>query len=166
MATIQISGAVLAARTTPIVAALNVWSRLEPLPLSSDLGVALQASIADPCWFLARQYQFAEFQGEDAGSPIDVRVEGEIANLSRYLAGQIDANAAKRASDYLSSDVPLEVQVEREPSRSTHMRFAIDAGAHWLRMLRFAGLANAAQAFRSAYPVTLPAPRDPDFDDA
>ena len=166
MATIQISGAVLAARTTPVIAALNVWSRLEPLPLSSDLGVALQASIADPAWFLARQYQFAEFQGEDAGSPIDVRVEGEIANLSRYLAGPIDANAAKRATDYFSSDVPLEVQVEREPSRSTHARFAIDAGAQWLRMLRTAGLTNAAHAFRSAYPVTLAAPRDPDIDDA
>ena len=166
MAAIQISGAVLAARTNAIIPALNVWSRLEPLPLSSDLGVSLQAAIADPCWLLARQYQFAEFQGEDAGTPIDVRVEGEIANLSRYLSGPIDANAAKRASDYSSSDVPLEVQVEREPSRSTHVRFAIDAGAHWLRMLRSAGLTNAAQAFRSAYPVTLAAPRDPDFDDA
>jgi hypothetical protein len=166
MATIQISGAVLATRTNPIVSALNVWSRLEPLPLSADIGIALQASVADPCWFLARQYQFAEFQGEDAGSPIDVRVEGEIATLSRYLAGPIDANAAKRASDYSSAGVPLEVQVEREPSRSTHARFAIDAGAHWLRMLRSAGLTNAAQVFRSAYPVTLAAPRDPDFDDA
>ena len=71
------------------------------------------------------------------GSPIDVRVEGEVATLGPIsCAGPMDANAAKRASDYTSNEVPLEVQVEREPSRGGHARFAIDAGAHWLRMLR------------------------------
>ena len=97
MPTIQINGALLTKRTTAIVPALNVWSRLEPLPLSADLGPALQAAIADPCWFLARQWQFAEFQGEDAGTPIDVRVEGEIGTLARFVAGPLDATAAARA---------------------------------------------------------------------
>jgi len=164
MPTFQISGALLQNRTTPIVPALNVWSRLEPLPLNADLGPALQAAIADPCWFLARQWQFAEFQGEDAGTPIDVRVEGEIATLGRFVAGPPDQNAASRAVDYKPNDIPLEVQVEREPARGGHARFAIDAGAHWLRMLRTSGLTAAANAFRSAYPVTLAAPRDPDID--
>ena len=164
MPTLQISGALLTKRTTPIVPALNVWSRLEPLPLSADLGPALQAAIADPCWFLSRQWQFAEFQGEDAGTPIDVRVEGEVATLGRFLAGALDATAATHAVDYKPNDVPLEVQVEREPARASHARFAIDAGAHWLRMLRTLGLIAAANAFRKAYPVSIAPPRDPDID--
>src|SRR5215208_5074156 len=164
MPTIQINGAQLTKRTTAIVPALNVWSRLEPLPLSADLGPALQAAVADPCWFLARQWQFAEFQGEDAGTPIDVRVEGEIGTLSRFVAGPLDATAATRAVDYKPTEVPLEVQVERESAGVGHARFAIDAGAHWLRMLRLSGLIAAANAFRSAYPITLAVPRDPDID--
>ena len=164
MTTIQINGALLTKRTTPIVPALNVWSRLEPLPLDADLGPALQAAIADPCWFLARQWQFSEFQGEDAGTPIDVRVEGEVGTLSRFVAGPLDANAATRAVDYKPADVPLEVQVERELVRGGHARFGIDAGAHWLRMLRMSNLTAAANAFRAAYPVTLAPPRDPDID--
>src|SRR5437868_867770 len=105
MPAIQISGALLTNRTNPIKPALNVWSRLEPLPLSADLGPALQAAIADPCWFLARQWQFAEFQGEDAGTPIDVRVEGELATLGRFVAGPLDATAATRAVEYKPTEV-------------------------------------------------------------
>src|SRR5512144_1575705 len=56
----------------------TTWSRLEPLPTSDDVSEALQARVADPLWMLARQWQFNELQGEDAGSPIaaDLRVSG------------------------------------------------------------------------------------------
>ena len=65
--------------------ALQTWSRLEPLPLTPALGPGLQAAVADPLWLLARQWQFLEFAGEDAGTPIEVHVTGEAAALSRYL---------------------------------------------------------------------------------
>src|SRR5262245_14176149 len=56
----------------------TTWWRLEPLPTSDDVSEALQARVADPLWMLARQWQFNEFQGEDAGSPIkaDLRMTG------------------------------------------------------------------------------------------
>ena len=56
----------------------TTWSRLEPLPTSDDVSEALQARVADPLWMLARQWQFNEFQGEDAGSPIEaaLRITG------------------------------------------------------------------------------------------
>ena len=56
----------------------TTWSRLEPLPTGDDVSESLQAKVADPLWMLARQWQFNEFQGEDAGSPIEaqLRVSG------------------------------------------------------------------------------------------
>src|SRR4051812_12343234 len=52
------------------------WHRLEPVPLSADITLALQAAVADPAWMLCRQWQFLEFAGDDAGTPIQVRLEG------------------------------------------------------------------------------------------
>ena len=42
-------------------------------------------AIADPLWLLCRQWQFLEFAGEDAGTPIEVRVEGEAAHCCRAI---------------------------------------------------------------------------------
>ena len=87
MAGFILSGASLAAPGPSTTPAVNTRSRLEGLPLSADLQPALSAEVADPLWLLCRQWQFLEFAGEDAGTPIDVRVEGEQAQLSRYLSG-------------------------------------------------------------------------------
>jgi len=72
-----LSGASLASPGPSTTPAVNTRSRLEGLPLSADLQPALSAEVADPLWLLCRQWQFIEFAGEEAGTPIDVRVEGE-----------------------------------------------------------------------------------------
>ena len=100
MAGFILSGASLASPGPSTTPAVNTRSRLEGLPLSADLQPALSAEVADPLWLLCRQWQFLEFAGEDAGTPIDVRVEGERAQLSRYLAGSLDADSTTRAHDY------------------------------------------------------------------
>ena len=46
------------------------FTRLETQPTAISLKTGLQAPLADPLWMLARQWQFNEFQGEDAGTPI------------------------------------------------------------------------------------------------
>ena len=60
----------------------------------------------DPLWFLTRQWQFGEFEGDDAGSPIDARIAYETAPLDGYRSG----------ADILPYDgkVPLEARVEGE----------------------------------------------------
>ena len=55
------------------VQAVTTWTRLEPLPHSAELD--LEARIADPLWMLARQWQVGEFRGEDAASPVYVRLQ-------------------------------------------------------------------------------------------
>jgi hypothetical protein len=134
---------------------LTTWTRLEPLPLSTDLVPGLSAAVADPLWLLARQWQFLEFAGEDAGTPIDVRIEGDTAPLARLLAGTPGNDAATRAIDYDNAALPLEIAVEREPAWSTHPRLVAEAGLHLQRMLAAANLGNLRADFVTAYPLAL-----------
>ena len=128
------------------------WQRLEPLPRSEDLSIALQAEVADPLWLLGRQWQFAEFLGEDAGSPIAVKLQGEAAHLSRYRPGPVPASgsAVPGTVDYSHFDLPLEALVEREAVRASHPRLAAEAGEHLLRLLPGAGATNARSSLRGA----------------
>ena len=143
-----------------VAPALNTWNRLEPLPQSTDLVPALQASIADPLWLIARQWQFLELAGEDAGTPIEARVDAEAAPMTRYLAGALGADAAARSSAYGSAALPLEVMVEREPARLLHARLGADAGMYFLRLLNVPGLAKFRDDFLAEYPLDLPASPD------
>src|SRR6478672_13578502 len=83
------------------------WNRLEGRPRSADFDRSLRAEVRDPLWFLTRQWQFGEFQGEDAGSPIDARLAYATTKLVHYLP---------RSGDRLDfpQNQPLEAVVERE----------------------------------------------------
>ena len=160
MRNILLTNATLLSPERPVAPALNTWNRLEPLPQSTDLVPALQASIADPLWLIARQWQFLELAGEDAGTPIEVRVDAEAAPISRYLPGALGDDSATRAVPYASAGLPLEVAVEREPARVAHARLAADAGMYFLRLLDVPGLAQRRDDFIAAYPLDVPATAD------
>ena len=49
---------------------LALW--LEPVGPGTDLDAGLRARVADPVWFLTRQWHLGEHQGEDASSPVGV----------------------------------------------------------------------------------------------
>ena len=157
MLTLDIANAVLLDPGRVIRPAVTTWTRVEPLPLSTDLQPGLAAPIADPLWLLARQWQFLEFAGEDAGTPIEVRIDGDSAPLARVLAGIPDKQAATRATDYDNSAMPLEVVVEREPVWATHPRLAAEAGLQLQRMLTAAKLTSLYKSFVAAYPLEPPA---------
>jgi hypothetical protein len=84
------------------------WNRLEGRPRAVDFERALRAEVRDALWFLTRQWQFGEFQAEDAGSPIDARALLRATPLQHYAVRGQDAVAYDRT-------VPLETHVEREP---------------------------------------------------
>jgi hypothetical protein len=122
-------------------ASITMWTRLEPHARTSDLqaglALGLQAQIADPLWMLGRQWQMLELQGEDAGSPVSVRVDGTRTPLARWRpAGGQPAS--------VPAGVPLETVVERErvippPAASSgsfdDLRFSAEAGLQLLRMV-------------------------------
>jgi hypothetical protein len=47
-------------------------TRVEPVCRGGDPGRGLAATVQDPFWMLARQRQFGELTGEDAGTPVQV----------------------------------------------------------------------------------------------
>ena len=51
------------------------FRRLAAIPDQPDLGRGLRAEVADPAWFLGRQWQLGEHQGEDASSPAVIEID-------------------------------------------------------------------------------------------
>ena len=74
-------------------------------PGRSDAEYGLRAEVGDPVWFLTRQWQLGEFQGEDAASPVAVSMQAQHLPI-----------AADPASPHLDPTVvPGEAIVEAEP---------------------------------------------------
>lgn len=140
----------------------TTWSRLDPLPTSDDTTLGLQAPIADPLWMLARQWQFNEFQGEDAGSPIGAAMRVQGAPLSRLV------HAAGAVPDQVfgSATPPLEALVEAERVLPVHAKLNAQAGQHLMRMLRAAGQGGAVEPLRAAFTAAIADPADPVADNA
>jgi hypothetical protein len=103
--------------------------RLEPVPVDLSLADGLEAGVADPLWLLARQWQFGELAGEDAGSPAAASMWVETSPLTRFSPQAPSGGAT--AIDMAA--VPLEARVEAEPERGN--RLAALAGLHYLRLL-------------------------------
>lgn len=48
----------------------DAYTRLDPRPHERNLQAGIAAAIQDPLWFIARQWQMGELQGENATSPV------------------------------------------------------------------------------------------------
>ena len=134
-------------------------TRLETQPTAINMKEGLKAPLADPLWMLARQWQFNEFQGEDAGTPLRIQFSIDGQKVDAFRAGA-DPAAPWQAIDATSA--PIETRVEAEPAWAVHARLRGEAGLHALRM---ASAATKA-ALLAAYPLALPAPTDPASDQA
>jgi hypothetical protein len=88
------------------MADIALFRRLEPRQPLSDLDRGFRAEIADPLWFLGRQWQLGEHTGEDASSPVLVDATTQLVAVDP-LAGNPDLDPAR---------VALEGVIEREAS--------------------------------------------------
>ena len=125
------------------------WIRLHPASVDETLAISVQARIHDPLWLLGRQWQFGELRHDGGATPIDVRVEGTTAPLTRMRGGGADVTTGRSAA-IKPTGTPLEALVERESVRETgleQLRLRTEAGLHLLRMLRAAGLPAPRVAF-------------------
>jgi hypothetical protein len=137
----------------------TTWSRLEPLPTSDDVSEALQARIADPLWMLARQWQFNEFQGEDAGSPIEAALRVTGVPITSLVATGVPDVA-------LDGAAPIEPLVEREQVLPVHPKLNAQAGQQLMRQLRAAGLGGIIPRLLEDFPAVIDPPQDPVGDNA
>ncbi len=122
------------------------WTCLEPRARSEGMKTGLHARVHDPLWMLGRQWQFGEFRGEDAGSPVEARLQAEVRKLTRYHPGPLKKDASIEAQKYDSDRIPLETMVECEQIRQkrgrkkkgtrVNRRLSAEAGLHFLRLLK------------------------------
>jgi hypothetical protein len=121
------------------------WARLEPRCRTEDFRKGLEAPTADPLWMLGRQWQLAEFRGEDAGSPVDAAVTYRTAALAELEVEGVVAGLT----------APLETLVEREVV-DWDWRTSIQFGQQFERLARAklgASATSVIQVFRDACPV-------------
>ncbi|MGH2900249.1 MAG: hypothetical protein ACRDMZ_16365, partial [Solirubrobacteraceae bacterium] len=138
-------------------ASITSWTRLEPHANSADIGASSSARVFDPLWMLTRQWQVGEYQAEDAGSPVQSRVRATSATLSRCYLGELPATPIPPAPRYDPAAMPLEVLVERRPTRSTvatdprMLPLEVEAALHFLRMLEVQALTKYRAAFLAKF---------------
>jgi hypothetical protein len=139
---------------------LTVWNRLIMQTRYPTIDSGLEARVHDPMWMLARQYQMGEFLGQDAGSPIAVRLAVNVAPISRYHPEAdlpVGASVAGRPLD--SAVQPLEPLVEGEAVHlraSPTPRVGAETGLRLLRALRAAGLDRYTGSVIVAFPFSPP----------
>jgi hypothetical protein len=106
------------------------WNRLEGRPRTLDYERALRAEARDALWFLCRQWQFGELQGEDTGSPVDARVVVRSTPLVHFAAAGQPAVAhdartpleARAECERMPRDLNMHVDTSRTFFRSVASR--------------------------------------------
>lgn len=132
------------------------WDRIEPHNRDPDVSQGLSARIGDPLWMLARQWQVGEFRGEDAASPVRMRLRLTQVPIDHFRNGS-GAGGAPPPAEPIPRDRPLEARVEAEQLPSARGRYAMAAamGLDLRRRLLEAGLRGAVAALRAAHPLVV-----------
>ena len=120
------------------VPSITAYNRLEASPRTADLSRSLKSEVRDALWMLTRQWQFGEFQAEDAGSPVGAQIVSEHTVMERvsFPGGRSFA---------LDPKIPLETQVERERLEGS-LFLAVQLARYFLRLMRDNGLFAAHHA--------------------
>ncbi|WP_421796714.1 hypothetical protein [Haliscomenobacter sp.] len=133
------------------------WNRLEGRPRRQDtFDRSLRAEVRDALWMICRQWQLGEFQGDDAGSPIEAQIMIDAQPLRKYQPG------GKLVQVY-NPDVPMEALVEQRPlpfvqkEQVMSLDIRLQMGRQWLKMIT--PLGNFTVAYRLAFPIAKPDPK-------
>ena len=142
-------------RPDPGTASITSWTRLEPHCRDADMGRSISARLFDPLWMMTRQWQIGEFQGEDAGTPVQARVRATSAMLSRCHLGELPANTRTRRRRATTRGAcrwrPWSSAGRMRPASANDARMltlAVEAGLHFLRMLE---LQPPCKSYRAAF---------------
>ncbi len=130
------------------------WKRVEGGAVDPEIEEGLSAVVADPLWFLARQWQVGEFRGEDAATPIVIEADVTSAPVTKYWTEE--PSGQRTTVGRAQFGAPLEALVEREPVTRGPAAFELnlEAGAALLRRLAQAGApAKLLRDLRQAYPA-------------
>ena len=133
-----------------------MWNRLEGRPRRPDFTRALKAEVRDPLWMITRQWQFGEFIGDDAGSPVTAKVAWNTDTVT-------ELHTAAGVEPY-NPDLPLEALTEARPvpltlaGRLHNADLRLALGRRWKRLLESTGHGIRVPGFLSAYGFVAPDP--------
>lgn len=135
------------------------WTRLEPQSVTGDPTPGLEVRVHDPLWMLMCQWQFGEFRGEDAGTPLNVELEIASQRANAWQPGDPGSNPPAPARR-LPDNERLDPSVEREPPSSDGpgLRQRAEAGSLLVAALAEAGF-DARAALLATCPFSGPIPR-------
>ncbi len=119
---------------------------MEPSPRSLGIAEGLAARIHDPLWLLSRQWQMGEFTAQDAGTPALVNVSGSTFPVNAWRGG-----SQTEWTPFDGSIDPLEAYVEADDESQPDLRERLEAGLHFLRLLRTSGLPGLTGPFTAAH---------------
>lgn len=115
----------------------DIHHRLEPRPSHrADLQRGFMAEIADPAWFLGRQWQMGEHEGENAASPVLVRVKyarrplQPPAGRPTELPGHAPVEDGAAAPAITPAEAIVEGEAEDWWTLGRRIRIGLAAGAH------------------------------------
>lgn len=131
---------------------ITYWNRLEPRPRGREVLESLQARVRDPLWFLTRQYQMGEFQGEDAAAPAYV----QVAYRTSPFSGWSPRGAAVERIDL---STPLE-ELSQTEAFSANLALRVELGQLTEELLNEHGAGAQAGKVRAAYPIDVPDEED------
>jgi len=109
------------------IASITAYNRMETSARVPDFDRSLKAEIRDPLWMLTRQWQFGEFQGDDAGTAIGTKILGVHTQMEQIQF----PNSAVSYND----TIPLETIVEREKIKAT-LFLAVQMGRYFIKLIR------------------------------
>jgi hypothetical protein len=131
---------------------ITYWNRLEVRPRSSNVANALSARIRDPLWMLTRQWQFGEFQGEDAAAPAYVQIGTTEGRVLGWRQDEQTIAPVRNGS-------PLEPLIVREDF-TPDLASRVEVGQLFATFLADAGVPELEPDFRRAYSVTAPSDQE------
>ncbi len=138
------------------MSSITSWNRLEPRTATSTLSGA-QVRVADPLWFLARQWQLGELRGSDGGSAVHAVAHLEQGRLARYHPGRPGPAATAAARPLPTGPLEATVEAETGPGPATDGTvFAARAGQYFLRMLGPDLHARYRDGYVGRHPLALP----------
>jgi hypothetical protein len=127
------------------IPSITAYNRLEATPRTAEFDRSLKAEVRDAMWMLTRQWQFGEFQGEDAASAVTAQIIGEHTAMDRV---RFPENVVTRYDERL----PLETLAERE-LLSASLFLAVQMSRYFVKLMRANGLGGALSKFVTKYPL-------------
>jgi hypothetical protein len=141
------------------------YNRLEGSPRTTDFTQSLRAEVRDPLWMLTRQWQFGEFQGEDAASPVTARIAYRhyrpgLVSLRDGDAFRFDPNTMPLEARVERESIPFTLRAQSDGKEFNDILFAVRWGKRLLQVMKDAGLDAHYEMYRKQFPIRV-LPPDP-----